>query len=124
MAEGKVLGTNTLCLQVIDIVEVDFGVNSNPLCGPNQFVEEWPLPHDNRGTVVDLSPGELRSAVRAGGCATPTGFAARSGVQTDHALTFKPDHSLGGDQEHARIDSRLLSNSLNLASVNRYQLRS
>ena len=50
------LGTNSLCLQVIDIVEVDFGMNSNPLCGSNQFVEEWPLPHDNRGTVVDLAP--------------------------------------------------------------------
>ena len=61
---------------------------------------------------------------RAGGCATPTGFAARAGVQTDHALTFKPDHSLGADQEHARINSRLLSNSLNLASVNRYQVGS
>jgi hypothetical protein len=95
MAEGKVLGTNTLFLQVIDIVEVDFGVNSNPLCGSNQFVEEWPLPHDNRGTVVDLSPGDLRSA---GGCATTTGFAARAGAQANHALTFKPDHSLGAGQ--------------------------
>jgi hypothetical protein len=41
------------------------------------------------------SPGGLHSAVRAGGCATPTGFAARAGAQTNHALTFNPDHSLG-----------------------------
>jgi hypothetical protein len=38
------------------------------------------------------------SALRAGGCATPTGFALSAGVQANHALTFKPDHSLGADQ--------------------------
>lgn len=43
------------------------------------------------------SPGGLHSAVRAGGCATPTGFAARASVEATHALTFKPDHSLGAD---------------------------
>jgi hypothetical protein len=41
------------------------------------------------------SPGGLHSAVRAGGCATPTGFAARAGVEAAHALTFNPGHSLG-----------------------------
>ena len=34
------------------------------------------------------------------GCPTPTGFAARAGVEATHALTFKLDHSLGAD--HSR----------------------
>jgi hypothetical protein len=28
---------------------------------------------------------------------TPTGFAARAGVEAAHALTINPDHSLGAD---------------------------
>ena len=43
------------------------------------------------------SAGSFHFAVRAGGCATSTGFAARAGAQANHALTFKPDHSLGAD---------------------------
>ena len=46
---------------------------------------------------MDLSPGELRSAVRAGGCATPTDFVARAGTQANQALIFNPDHSMGAD---------------------------
>ena len=38
------------------------------------------------------SPGGLHSAVRAGGCATQTGFAARAGAEAAHALTINPDH--------------------------------
>jgi len=41
------------------------------------------------------SSGGLHSAVRAGGCTTPTGFAARAGAQANHAPTFNTDHSLG-----------------------------
>jgi hypothetical protein len=48
--------------------------------------------------IQTLSPGGLYSAVRAGGCATPTGFASRAGAQANHALTFNPRHSLGADQ--------------------------
>ena len=44
------------------------------------------------------SPESLHSAGRAGGCATPTGFAARAGAQANHSLTFNPDHSLRADQ--------------------------
>jgi hypothetical protein len=43
-------------------------------------------------------PGGHHSTVRAGGCATPTGFAARAGAPANHVLTFKLDHSLGADQ--------------------------
>lgn len=42
-------------------------------------------------------PGGLHSAVRAGGSATPTGFAACAGIEVTHALTFNPEHSLGAD---------------------------
>jgi hypothetical protein len=47
------------------------------------------------------NPGGFHSAVRAGGCATPTGFAARAGAQANHAPTFKLDHSLVADQRKA-----------------------
>lgn len=41
--------------------------------------------------------------VRAGGCATPAGFAARAGVGAAHALTFNPDHSLGADHFREKV---------------------
>ena len=44
------------------------------------------------------SPGGLHSAVRAGSCATPTGFAARASAETANALTFNVGHSMGADQ--------------------------
>ena len=44
-------------------------------------------------------PRGHHSAVRAGGSATPTGYAARAGVEATHALTFNPDHSLGADHQ-------------------------
>ena len=40
---------------------------------------------------------------RAGGCTTPTGFAARAGAQANYALAFKPGHSMGADQFYIRI---------------------
>ncbi len=45
------------------------------------------------------SSGGLHSAVRAGGCATPTGFTTRAGAEAVHALTFDPGRSMGADQE-------------------------
>lgn len=48
------------------------------------------------------SPGGLHSAFRAGGSATPTGFAARASAEVAHALTFNPNHSLGVDQATAQ----------------------
>jgi phosphonate transport system permease protein len=45
-------------------------------------IERWHQPH---------------SAVRAGGCAAPTGFAASAGAEAAHALTFKSDHPMGAD---------------------------
>jgi hypothetical protein len=46
-------------------------------------------------------PGGVRASLRRmAGCATPTGSAghAPGGAQTDHELTFKPDHPRGADQ--------------------------
>ena len=43
------------------------------------------------------SPEGLLCAVRAGGCATPTGFAVRANAQANHAPTFKSDNPLGAD---------------------------
>ena len=37
------------------------------------------------------------SIQKEGRCATLSGFAARAGAEANHALTFKPDHSLGAD---------------------------
>jgi hypothetical protein len=42
--------------------------------------------------------GGLHSIIRAGGCTTPTGFAASAGAEAAHALTINPDHSLAADQ--------------------------
>jgi len=52
---------------------------------------------------VTKPPGGLHSAVRAGGCATTAGFAARAGAEAAHALTFNPGHSRGAD--HCARDS-------------------
>ena len=40
----------------------------------------------------------LASPERAGGCATPTDFAAPAGIQANNVQTFKTDHLLGADQ--------------------------
>ena len=48
--------------------------------------------------AADPQPRGPHSAVRAGGYAFPTGFAARAGAQVNHALTFKQDNWLGVDQ--------------------------
>src|ERR687897_321629 len=50
-------------------------------------------------------PGGVRASLRRmAGCATPTGSAghAPGGAQTDHELTFKPDHPRGADQGYTQ----------------------
>src|ERR671916_2263482 len=54
-------------------------------------------------------PGGVRASLRRmAGCATPTGSAghAPGGAQTDHELTFKPDHPRGADQSRPRISAK------------------
>jgi hypothetical protein len=53
-------------------------------------------------------PGGVRASLRRmAGCATPTGSAghAPGGAQTDHELTFKPDHPRGADQSRSAVIS-------------------
>src|ERR671911_2658440 len=50
--------------------------------------------------LLATGPGGVRASLRRmAGCATPTGSAghAPGGAQTDHELTFKPDHPRGAD---------------------------
>ena len=47
---------------------------------------------------IALPSRDTNSIQKEGRCATLIGFAARAGAEANHALTFKPDHSLGADQ--------------------------
>lgn len=59
----------------------------------------------SRDVRQTASSGGLRASNGlAGGCATPTSFAARAGVEAVNALTFHPDQSVGADQVASRKD--------------------
>jgi hypothetical protein len=54
-------------------------------------------PHGSLG-YKPPAPEVFIPAIARGGCATPTGFAARAGADTVNALTIYPDHPMGADQ--------------------------
>jgi hypothetical protein len=56
----------------------------------NPWITDLPLPA--------TSPRSLHSAVRAGGCANPTGIATHAGAEAAHAQKSIRVHSLGADQ--------------------------
>ena len=60
----------------------------------------------------------FHSAVRAGGCATPTGFAARAGAEAAHALTFKSNHPMGADHIAPPTDNPMSSKSSKSLALN------
>ena len=71
-------------------------------------------------------PGGVRASLRRmAGCATPTGSAghAPGGAQTDHELTFKPDHPRGADQGTVEPPDQLAGRlqGLSLRARSRYQ---
>lgn len=53
------------------------------------------MPPTRLAGLTAHGPGGLHFADRSGGCAIPTGVAARASAEASHALTYVPDHSLG-----------------------------
>ena len=72
-------------------------------------------PHGSLG-YKPPAPEVFIPAIRAGGCATPTGFAARAGAEAVNALTFHPDHPMGADQCSATLGSMTSARMLRTAA--------